>query len=235
MSVKTMAKVWDMNIGPSEKLVLLAYADHADHDDNNMFPAIDTVAKKTGLSSRHVQRITRGLEKKGILVQKGIGPHGTKRWSLGQGDILTGVTSGSSGVTSEAERGDTHVTRTITKPSLESSMGVPETKKDYLDMLQDMAESKGFQLAKGVEETITRMEREFKANFPRNKNTEVIAKFILAREAAGEPFDRFLQWAKRDEFNTSRLYEYAENPVKIKIRWPQAFAGDSYSGQLEGV
>ena len=135
MSVKTMAKVWDMNIGPSEKLVLLAYADHADHDDNNMFPAISRVKDKTGLSERQVQRITRRLEEKGILVSRGTGPNGTNKWSLGRGDILSGVTS----VTPPGDMGDTpgvtsvtpEPSVTISKPSLANEEKTPSLPLDW--------------------------------------------------------------------------------------------------------
>jgi len=58
MSVKAMAWVWDQDIPRDEKFLLLAYADHADHEGNNIFPAIDTIVKKTGYSRRSVQRIT---------------------------------------------------------------------------------------------------------------------------------------------------------------------------------
>lgn len=108
-------------------------------------------------------------------------------------------------------------------------------KKDYLDLIQDMATNAGMLLSAKVEEVFSRMDSEFKTNFPRNKNTEVIAKFILAQEEKGQSFEKFAQWARRDEFNASRLYEYAENPLKIKIRWPQAFVETKYEGALEGV
>lgn len=121
MSVKTMAKVWDMSMEPGEKLVLLAYADHADHNDDNMYPSIATIMEKTGYTERHIQRVTRSLENKGFLVSTGKGLHGTNKWSLGTGDKLSGVTSETKGVTSETKRGDIQTTRTILEPSLEPS------------------------------------------------------------------------------------------------------------------
>lgn len=35
MSVKQMALVWDLDLPPNKRLVLLAYADHADDDGDN--------------------------------------------------------------------------------------------------------------------------------------------------------------------------------------------------------
>jgi len=124
MSVKTMGLVWDLDIPQNEKFVLLAYADHADHNGRNMFPAVATIAKKTGYSERSVQRTTRSLEQKGYLVADGKGKNGTNKWKFGRGDILSGVTNEAEGVTSETKRGDTAMapepSLTVKEPSKES-------------------------------------------------------------------------------------------------------------------
>lgn len=83
MSVKTMAQVWDLDLPRDEKFVLLAYADHADHNGDNIFPSVETIKRKTGYSERSVQEITRSLEKNGWLVPAGKGPKGTNKWSFG--------------------------------------------------------------------------------------------------------------------------------------------------------
>lgn len=91
MSVKAMSLVWDMTcpdtvngmeFKPSHKFCLLAYADHADHNGKNIFPAVGTVAKKTGLDERTVQRLTADMVNMCILLDDGKGPRGTNRWSL---------------------------------------------------------------------------------------------------------------------------------------------------------
>jgi hypothetical protein len=101
MSVKAMGLVWDLQcpkqyddiaFKPSHKYVLIAYADHADHNGKNIYPAIGTIANKTGLDERTVQRLTSDLEKVGLLIDDGQGPRGTNRWSLPYnqgGDKLT--------------------------------------------------------------------------------------------------------------------------------------------------
>jgi len=68
MSIRVMALVWDSNLRAMERLVLLAYADHADHDGNNVYPSLGTIARKTGLSRRSVMRIRGRLEDAGIMV-----------------------------------------------------------------------------------------------------------------------------------------------------------------------
>ena len=105
MSVKAMSLVWDMpcpetfnNLAfkPSHKYTLIAYADHADHLGRNIYPAVPTIAKKTGLDERTIQRLTKDLNDMGLLVDDGQGPRGTKRWKLPYdegGDNLSPVTN----------------------------------------------------------------------------------------------------------------------------------------------
>lgn len=85
MSVKIMGLVWDLNNGEierEEKYVLLAYADHADHKGYSIFPAVATIAEKTGYGERSIQAITRSLEAKGFMVEDGRGPKGTNKWRI---------------------------------------------------------------------------------------------------------------------------------------------------------
>lgn len=95
MSVKAMGKVWDTDLPSNKKFVLLAYADHAHHDGTNIYPAIETIAEKTGYHERSVQRITRELEAEGYLVPDGQGPKGTNKWYIpysDQGDKIAPLT-----------------------------------------------------------------------------------------------------------------------------------------------
>ena len=61
MSVKVMAYVWDLELQPNKKFILLAYADHANDNGESIFPSNETVAKKTGTSVRTVQRLKKEL------------------------------------------------------------------------------------------------------------------------------------------------------------------------------
>ena len=67
MSVRIMGGVWDLDLDPPKKFVLLAMADHADHDGRKCHPSVRLVAHKTGYSERQVQYIVRELETLGIL------------------------------------------------------------------------------------------------------------------------------------------------------------------------
>ncbi len=115
MSVKVMGLVWDLKISREGKFILLAYADHADHEGGSIFPAISTIAEKTGYSKRSVQRITRLLEESGHLVavsgQKG-GVGITAHWCIPMKDdkiapLPKGDNNGSGRVTETTPKGDT--------------------------------------------------------------------------------------------------------------------------------
>ncbi len=73
MSVKVMGKVWDTDLPPNLKLVLLAYADAAEHDGFEIRPGHERLTSMTGYSRSQVERITRALISAGVLirVQKG--------------------------------------------------------------------------------------------------------------------------------------------------------------------
>jgi hypothetical protein len=67
MSVKVMGAVWELQLPPGHKIVMLALADHADHDGRNVHPGVDLIAWKTGYSPRQVQAILRALESQGLI------------------------------------------------------------------------------------------------------------------------------------------------------------------------
>jgi len=83
MSVKVMGLVWDIEgLTSAEKLVLLAYADHASHDGSGIWPSINKIARKTSLSRRTVQRATKNLEDMGWLINYGHHESGTNLWRI---------------------------------------------------------------------------------------------------------------------------------------------------------
>src|SRR3990172_1727444 len=146
VSVKIMGQVWDLELPYTEKLVLLAYADHSDHEGRNIYPSVNLIAEKTGYSERHVQRITRELQKKKLLILEGEGKGGrnlTRKYHIPvdkKGDILSPfnskrVTSTPERVTPESLKGDSGVTRTIINhlinPLTESEEDKLPTSEEY--------------------------------------------------------------------------------------------------------
>lgn len=76
MSVKLMTAVFDRyQIGEGEKLVALCLADFASDDGRNIFPAIATIAKKTCMTERNVQRVLKKMQSRNwlICVHKSLG------------------------------------------------------------------------------------------------------------------------------------------------------------------
>lgn len=84
MSVTQMAMVWQLDLSPNHKVVLLAYADHADDEGYNVYPSLGKIAWKTGYSRDQVRRITQHLVSKNLmqLEQKGVGRGNSDRYFL---------------------------------------------------------------------------------------------------------------------------------------------------------
>ncbi len=67
MSIKLMAKAWEMPLSQSEKLVLLALADHA-NDDGVCYPSQEYLAEKCSMSRRSLIDQIKKLKAYGILI-----------------------------------------------------------------------------------------------------------------------------------------------------------------------
>jgi hypothetical protein len=103
-----MDSVFELNIPPLKKFVLLAMADHAHDDGAGCYPSIATLAKKTNVSRRGVQKIMRQLEGANFIVSKGKGKGGRALTTEYQITIEKGepgsLFSGTKGRTGRPER-----------------------------------------------------------------------------------------------------------------------------------
>lgn len=61
MSAKIMGAVFDLDLPAAKQLVLLAMADHADHDGRNIYPSLALIAWKCGYSESQTRRIIQSL------------------------------------------------------------------------------------------------------------------------------------------------------------------------------
>ena len=142
-----MGWIWDMPLPQDEKLIALAYADHAHHDGTSIFPAVKSVSRKTGYSPRSVQRITRKLEERGLLIDDGEGPKGTRKWRMPIPENMGGVnlsplpstveggdTGVRGGVTSTTGGGDTAMSPepSLKQPSIKPSEESAAAKREFL-------------------------------------------------------------------------------------------------------
>ncbi|MFC7342062.1 helix-turn-helix domain-containing protein [Saccharopolyspora griseoalba] len=83
MSIKVMNWVWDESPAKgTELLMLLAIADNAADDGTNAFPSVSTLARKTRLDQRTVQRIIRKLSDQGQLLVEERGGRHPNRYSV---------------------------------------------------------------------------------------------------------------------------------------------------------
>ena len=78
MSVKVMGLLWDLDLPPSDKLVALALADHADHDGNRAYPSVPMLAYKVGLGTTQTRAHLRALEGMGVIVRVNLGKGGQR-------------------------------------------------------------------------------------------------------------------------------------------------------------
>lgn len=128
MSVRVMSEVWSLALPATQKLVLLALADHADDRGGNAYPSVSGLAQKCGVDARTIQRSLRTLEAAGLLA---VERHATQHFpntyrvvpgaALRRGDNMPGRQSVASGVTSVQSRGGTvppEPSGTIKEPSL---------------------------------------------------------------------------------------------------------------------
>jgi hypothetical protein len=70
MSIRLMSEVWEMDMKPIDKLVLLTLADHAD-DHGVCWPSQGYVARKSGCSRKTVNEKIGNFVKAGIITKDG--------------------------------------------------------------------------------------------------------------------------------------------------------------------
>lgn len=83
MSVRTMARVWELSQHRgNDLLMLLAIADFAD-DEGNAYPSVQTLANKCRMKARNTTAILTAIRKSGELeVRPNEGPRGTNRYRI---------------------------------------------------------------------------------------------------------------------------------------------------------
>jgi hypothetical protein len=82
LSIRLMARVFELDDPPMDKLVLLALADHGRDDGTGCYPSIEKLAAKTSLTRRGTQKIMRRLEAIGRIGATGISGLGTIEYTV---------------------------------------------------------------------------------------------------------------------------------------------------------
>lgn len=147
-----------------------------------------------------------------------------KVYNQKQGDMDMEVQGDTQGDTQGSRKDVTPTSNSNIKESLGIDWKIAHGEKVTKEDLQSNKEDE-------VETLLSQLDREFHTSFARTPKSQSVARFVLGQIKKGESLDRFMAWAKRDEFNASRLYEYAEQPDKIRTRWAQAFVKESSEGR----
>lgn len=108
-----MTWVWESGLPPMERLVALAYADHADHEGNNIYPSLGTVATKTGMDRANVARIRRRLVEKGVMVPTQFADRKPTRFRMDHAALIASVTQP---LDEDAEASVTGTAPSVTRP-----------------------------------------------------------------------------------------------------------------------
>ena len=124
MSVYLIGRVVQSGLDPDLKLVAVLLADIASDDGTNIWPSVAYVAWLAGVSERTVQRRLRALEESGVLVavERPIGGRRTVSYRLIEEAMPVRPAwrdrardTGDGGVTRVTPRGDTGVTRSVSR------------------------------------------------------------------------------------------------------------------------
>jgi|TARA_R110000824_G_scaffold78993_1_gene199136 hypothetical protein len=83
MTWRQLPAIWQLkDLLPTDKLVLLALAQHGDSAGRNAYPAQSTLAGYCNVTARTVRRSLRTLIDKGIITPSGKGRIGTIRYTI---------------------------------------------------------------------------------------------------------------------------------------------------------
>jgi len=221
MSVKAMGYVWDLDLPQNEKFVLLAYADHADHDGRNIFPSVQRIADKTGYSKRSVQGITRRLEERGLLIADGQGKNGTNKWRMpvyGGAEtsppVSEGVQPETEGVQSDAQGG---AIATAPEPSL--TIKEPSKRGDLVDGFIELSQMPGVKKQIRLEGIQSRIAVALNINATWSRWERFIRYADKREQENGEAVEQFFDWLKAKPGFDITYWP----PDKMQEVWPQAF------------
>jgi hypothetical protein len=169
-----MAAVFDEDLPSSEKLVLLAMADHADDAGGNCFPSIPRIARKASMTRRGVQKVLRRLKEKNKIRAVGHRADGTVEYAItleggerySRGERSSRRTEDARGANQSAkggERGSPESSVTVIEPSKEKEGAATQTVAPPLQIVPVIL----LPLNDGTEHPITQKEvEEWKQLYP---------------------------------------------------------------------
>jgi len=209
------------------KFVLLALADHANDEGRGAYPSIDTLAKKTSMSRRTVQRALDALIQLQIIKCVGTSEYGTDNYSIFEAAIYRGDsgTKAVGGVTLGQEGGDSGAVKSVPESpesSLKPSINQRNQKKlDLVDGLMFYSEQAKARGEDAVEGVLNALERLLHRNIQRSGQWQDLARWMLKRKES-EPYQKWAEWYMADAFQAKTSWRLT--PDQVRACWPQAFA-----------
>ncbi len=69
-----------------------------------------------------------------------------------------------------------------------------------------------------------------------NTDWNTLLNFLVERKAAGEHITQYLEWCRRDPYNSPKLHQIAQKPLLVKQTWRGAFSSnpEQNSNRKEG-
>lgn len=89
MSIAVLTWAWKQPLPPTDKYLLLAFADHANDEDFTCYPSLTHLSKKTGFDRSTVWKISERLIAIGAITRVGFHRSGTTMYRVNSGSCLT--------------------------------------------------------------------------------------------------------------------------------------------------
>lgn len=243
MSIKVISQIWDCPLPTSEKMILLVIADHADEYGGNAWPSIATIARKSSMGERQVQRYVKSLVERGLLsCEKQAG--GTwdmspdkrpNRYTVNISRVTSmsprltcGATSTTPrGVTSGAERGDTHdasgVTPMTPNPYIEPSIqNRPEIMSDAVAsdlMPSTLAQSPHLDDARRLCQLLADLMVANGVKRPTITTTWIgeMDRLMRLDDRSPEQVEATIRWSQNSDFWKANIH----SPTKLRAKYDQ--------------
>jgi len=221
------------------KIVLLAYADHANDEGEAAYPGYDKLEVKTALSRQGISDTLEALRQNEFLICDGKSKLETNAYHINL-DALRELVKP---LDSEKKDESSHLTGksqatglgrvkpldlnhplTIPQPSIAAKTSKPKKRGDLLDGYVELnLKHKAEQDA--IEGMCNRIEclLGVRPNFG-NPKWETVIRALLKRQDAGQPIESYAAWVQANRYDAPKVAQIANNPAIITDTWPAAFS-----------
>ena len=82
MAIEVIAKIFEYDLPPREKYILILYANYSNRDGEGIWPSQTSIAELSGYSRKTINEVTKTLSTSGLLIADGVTKYGTKTWKI---------------------------------------------------------------------------------------------------------------------------------------------------------